>query len=228
MSESKKYKTGRLFIVATPIGHPKDITLRAIDVLNAVQAVICEETREGSTLLKKLGIADKELITLNEHNEIEKVPDLIIRMAKGEDLALVSDCGTPVFADPGPSLIEQASESGIPVIPIPGPSSLMTALSILDFKVEQFLFAGFLSRKTDERQRQLLRYKDLHMPIILMDAPYRLGSLLEEAAHAFGANRPITLACNLTLPNEHIWRGTIAEILKQVGKQKAEFILIVH
>jgi 16S rRNA (cytidine1402-2'-O)-methyltransferase len=104
----------------------------------------------------------------------------------------------------------------------------MAALSILDFKVEQFLFAGFISRKTEERQRQLLRYKDMRMPVILMDAPYRLAALLEEAAHAFGANRTITLACNLTLPNEHIWRGTIAEIQKRIGKQKAEFILIVH
>jgi 16S rRNA (cytidine1402-2'-O)-methyltransferase len=228
MTESKKPRIGRLYIVATPIGHPKDITLRAIEVLNAVQAVVCEETREGSTLLKKLGIADKELVTLNEHNEIEKVPDLIIRMSKGQDLALISDCGTPVFADPGADLIQQASESGIPVIPIPGPSSLMAALSILDFKVEQFLFAGFISRKTEERQRQLLRYKDMRMPVILMDAPYRLAALLEEAAHTFGANRTITLACNLTLPNEHIWRGTIAEIQKRIGKQKAEFILIVH
>ena len=192
MTESKKPRTGRLYIVATPIGPPKDITLRAIEKLNAVQAVICEETREGSTLLKKLGIAEKELVTLNEHNEIEKVPDLIIRMVKGQDLALISDCGTPVFADPGADLIQQASESGIPVIPIPGPSSLMAALSILDFKVEQFLFAGFISRKTEERQRQLLRYKDMRMPVILMDAPYRLAALLEEAAHAFGANRTIT------------------------------------
>jgi len=228
MSNTKKFQTGRLYIVATPIGHPKDITLRAIEVLNAVQAVICEETREGSTLLKKLGITEKELVTLNEHNEIEKVPELIIRIAKGQDLALISDCGTPVFADPGPSLIQQAAESGIPVIPIPGPSSLMAALSILDFKVEQFLFAGFLSRKTEERQRQLLRYRDMHMPVILMDAPYRLAALLEEAAHAFGANRPITLACDLTLPGELILRGTIASVQKQVGKRKAEFILIVH
>ncbi|MGD0708757.1 MAG: 16S rRNA (cytidine(1402)-2'-O)-methyltransferase [Anaerolineaceae bacterium] len=228
MTDSRKPKTGRLYIVATPIGHNKDITLRAIEVLNAVQAVVCEETREGSTLLKRLGIADKELVTLNEHNEIEKVPDLTIRMSKGQDLALISDCGTPVFADPGADLIQQASESGIPIIPIPGPSSLMAALSILDFKVEQFLFAGFISRKTEERQRQLLRYKDMHMPVILMDAPYRLAALLEEAAHTFGANRTITLACNLTLPNEHIWRGTIAEIQKRIGKQKAEFILIVH
>lgn len=228
MSDSKKPKTGRLYIVATPIGHPKDVTLRAIEVLNAVQAVICEETREGSTLLKKLGIAEKELVTLNEHNEIEKVPDLVIRMAKGEDLALISDCGTPVFADPGPNLIQQASESGIPVIPIPGPSSLMAALSILDFKVEQFLFAGFLSRKTEERQRQLLRYRDMRMPVILMDAPYRLAALLDEAAHAFGANRSITLACDLTLPGELILRGSIAAVQKQVGKRKAEFILIVH
>ncbi|MRS04366.1 16S rRNA (cytidine(1402)-2'-O)-methyltransferase, partial [bacterium] len=104
---------GTLFIVATPIGNYQDITLRAIEILKAVDGIICEEYREGSTLLKKIGIQPKEIITLNEHNESEKISDLTLRIVNGQSMALISDCGTPVFADPGANLIEFACSMGI-------------------------------------------------------------------------------------------------------------------
>lgn len=112
-------KTGKLYIVATPIGNPRDITLRALDVLNTVDGVICEEYREGSTLLKRLDVTVKELIILNEHNEAEVTADLVVRMFKGASFALISDAGTPVFADPGAYLIQEAGLSGLDVIPYP-------------------------------------------------------------------------------------------------------------
>ena len=119
-------------------------------------------------------------------------------------------------------LIQQASESGIPVIPDPvGPLHSWLRYPSWISKWSNSCSPGSFRVKTEERQRQLLRYKDMHMPIILMDAPYRLAALLEEAADTF-VNRTITLACNLTLPNEHIWRGTIAEIQKRIGKQKRD------
>ena len=130
-------KSGVLSIVATPIGNPGDITLRAIEILKNTDAVICEEYKPGSTLLKKLGIIDKELVLLNEHNEAEVAADLLIRLLDGQNLALISDCGTPVFSDPGAYLIQMASSSGVRVTPVPGPSSLMALLSILDFKITQ-------------------------------------------------------------------------------------------
>lgn len=219
---------GVLYIVATPIGNYRDITLRALDTLKSVQAVICEEFREGSTLMKKLGIEPVELITLNEHNEKERTPEVVTRLWQGDSLALVSDCGTPVFSDPGSSLIEQVIFSGIRVIPIPGPSSLMAALSVMDRKPEQFYFVGFLPREGEKRLRELARLKEYRVPIILMDTPYRLQALLADIKKAFGAGQRAILATNLTLPSERIYRGQIKEILDQVNGLKAEFILILQ
>ncbi|MEM5774316.1 MAG: 16S rRNA (cytidine(1402)-2'-O)-methyltransferase, partial [Anaerolineaceae bacterium] len=204
-----------LYITATPIGNPKDITLRAMEVLAQADAVICEEYRQGSTLLKRLGIQAKELIELNEHNEAETVPLLIQRLVKRQAIALISDCGTPVFSDPGSLLVSSAADFEIPVYPIPGASSLMAALSIMDFRLEQFFFAGFLPPKKELRKRELEKLKNYRVPIILMDTPYRLASLLEELRGLFGGNQRLTLACDLTLPSETIFRGTLTEIQKR-------------
>lgn len=221
-------KAGTLYIVSIPIGHPDDITLRAIETLKSVQVVICEELREGTTLLKRLGIPDKEIMQLNEHNEQELAADLVIKMHLGASMALISDCGTPVFSDPGSYLIQHASELGIKIVPIPGPSSLMAALSILDFHLEKFVFGGFLGRDPDDRRRELFSLKAMRMPIVLMDTPYRLGALLDDIGKVFGKNHRVTLACDLTLPKETIYRGTVAEVRQQTNNRKAEFILIVH
>jgi len=218
---------GHLYIVATPIGNPRDITLRALDVLQEVDAVICEEYREGSTLLKKLGIS-KEIILLNEHNEAEQAPSIAERLRQNQSIALISDCGTPVFADPGATLIKHLVEEGLPVVPIPGPSSLMAALSILDFKLDRFIYAGFLPRDRDERRKALKHLRYTRYPIIVMDAPYRLFPLLEDLEAVYGAGSSITLAMDLTLATETIFRGTIGEAKSSLGQRKGEFVLIVY
>jgi 16S rRNA (cytidine1402-2'-O)-methyltransferase len=217
-----------LYVVAVPIGHPDDITIRAINILKSVDCVICEDAKEGSRLLKQLGITEKTIYILNEHNEQEQAADLVIKMHLGNSMALISDCGTPVFSDPGHYLIQHASELGIKIVPIPGPSSLMAALSILDFNLGKFVFGGFLGRDPDERRRELFSLKSYRMPVVLMDTPYRLSALLDDVGKVFGKNHAVTLACDLTLPKETIYRGTVAEVLSQVNKKKAEFILIVH
>lgn len=217
-----------LYIVATPIGNWKDISLRALEVLKSVNVLICEEYRQGSTLLKKLELPKKELIALNEHNEEEVVPEIINRMVMGESMALVSDCGTPVFADPGHYLIEQAIQFQVEVKPIPGASSLMATLSVLDFNLDRFYFAGFLPREKSERKQAIQSLRNLHVPIVLMDTPYRLTKLLEEVASTFGKNRRITLAMDITLDNELILRGSVSEIQKRVQNKKSEFVLVVH
>lgn len=218
---------GKLFIVATPIGNPRDITLRAIDILQAVDAIICEEYREGSTLLKQLGI-QKELLLINEHNEASQSSEIVKRILLGQSLALISDCGTPVFADPGAALIRQLVEMGVVIVPIPGPSSLMTALSILDVKLDRFIYAGFLPRERTERRKALKSLRTTRFPIILMDAPYRLGALLEDLGEVYGGSAVITLAMDLTLEGETIFRGTIAEAIKTLSRRKSEFVMIVH
>lgn len=218
---------GRLYIVATPIGNPRDITLRALDVLQEVDAVICEEYREGSTLLKKLGVS-KEIIELNEHNESEVTPQLTLRLHQNQALALISDCGTPVFADPGATLIHRLVEEGIQVVPIPGPSSLMATLSVMDFKLDRFIYAGFLPRDREERKKALKHLRATRFPIVLMDAPYRLGPLLGDLEAVYGGTTAITLAMDITLPTEQIFRGTLTEAIKRLAGRKSEFVIIVH
>jgi 16S rRNA (cytidine1402-2'-O)-methyltransferase len=215
--------------VAIPIGNLGDITLRAIEILRQVDAIICEEIKDARVLMKRLEIPNKELIALNEHNEVELVPDLAMRMVQtNQSFALISDCGTPVFSDPGSALINQLVEYGIQVTPVPGPSSLMAAFSILDFKLERYIFAGFLPRDSNERKRELTRLRGLRMPVVLMDTPYRLDPLLDDVGKTFGKNARVTLACDLTLPKEAIFRGPVSEVRQQANARKAEFILIVH
>jgi 16S rRNA (cytidine1402-2'-O)-methyltransferase len=219
--------SGCLYVVATPIGNPRDITLRALDVLRQVDGVICEEQRQGSTLLKRLGITN-QLILLNEHNEDTQAIEVVMRLQNGQRLALVSDCGTPVFADPGLTLINMLAETNIPVIPVPGPSSLTAALSICDFDLRQFIFAGFLPPKEDRRRAELERLRSLNQVLVLMDTPYRLTPLLQDVALIFGRRVHINLACDLTLPSERIYRGAVEDVLVQTNGKKAEFILLVN
>lgn len=225
---NKPTNKGKLYIVATPIGHPKDITLRALDVLKKVDAIICEEYRQGSRTLHKLGVEEKELLTLNEHNETQEARVIMGRLAKGETLALISDAGTPVFADPGQHLLKLVYQNGIPVTPIPGPASLMAALSLCDFSIERFIFAGFPPRKTEQREGFLRKFASETMPVILMDTPYRLTKLLTEVQSVFGKSQDILLACDLTLKKESIFRGKVGDILPKVSGQKREFMLILN
>jgi len=221
-------KLGKLLIVATPIGNYADISLRALDTLKYADAVACEELREGSTLLKKLGIGDKKLIILNEHNEKEGTEEVIQALINGQTIALVSDCGTPAFADPGTLLVKRCMEYGIPVSSIPGASSLMTAISLSPLPLKEFYFAGFLPRAESDRKVKLAFLKTQKIPIILMDTPYRLGKLLNEISVSFGSNRQITLAIDLTMPSEKILHGPVGEISKKMKDRKGEFILIVY
>jgi 16S rRNA (cytidine1402-2'-O)-methyltransferase len=218
--------TGKLYIVATHIGNPKDITLRALAILKQVDAVICEEYRQGSRLLHQLGV-DKELVTLNEHNEAQEAPNLVKRLLGGETLAVISDAGTPVFADPGQHLLTLIYQAGIPVSPIPGPASLMAALSLCDFSIDRFIFAGFPPRKSQQREGFLAIFSQETVPLVLMDTPYRLTKLLQEVQSVFGKQQQILLACDLTLKTEAIFRGCVCDILHQIAGQKREFILIV-
>lgn len=223
---SKNELTGKLYVVATPIGNSGDITLRAVEVLGDVDAVICEERKEGSKLLKQLGL-QKPLIELNEHNENEVVQDILIELVNGKSYALISDGGTPIFNDPGRQLIKLLYDGGISISPIPGVASLTAAISVCPFDLDQFLFLGFLPPKTDERERALSRHTSVDLPIILMDTPYRLSKLLAEVSQVFGRNHTVFLACDITLPNEALFLGTIQEVIGKVNNRKAEFILIL-
>lgn len=218
---------GKLFIVATPIGNPQDITLRAIETLKTVDAVICEERKDGSRLLKQLEVTGKPLIELNEHNEGDMIQQVLIDLMNGKNMALISDCGTPVFSDPGKQLLKLMSEMRIQVVPVPGASSLTAALSLCPFDMENFTFLGFLPPKTEQRAAVLQKHKISEFPIILMDTPYRLRKLLDEVSKTFGRQQQIFLALDLTLSSEATYLGTVQDIAAQVQAKKAEFILIL-
>ncbi|MEN6579158.1 MAG: 16S rRNA (cytidine(1402)-2'-O)-methyltransferase [Anaerolineaceae bacterium] len=225
MTDQKQF--GNLFVVATPIGNTQDITLRAIETLRSVDAVICEERKDGSRLLKQLEIKGKPLIELNEHNESDMIQQILIDLMNGKNMALISDCGTPVFSDPGKQLLKLMAEMRIKVVPIPGASSLMAALSLCPFDMETFMFLGFLPPKTEQRSAVLQKHKISDSPIILMDTPYRLTKLLDEVSKTFGHQQQIFLALDLTLPSETTYLGTVQDVAAQVQGRKAEFILIL-
>ena len=225
MTDTNKFS--KLYIVATPIGNPQDITLRAIETLRSVDAVICEERKDGSRLLKQLEIIGKPLIELNEHNESDMIQQVLIELMNGRNMALVSDCGTPVFSDPGKQLLKLMSEMRIKVVPVPGASSLMAALSVCPFDMENFTFLGFLPPKTEQRAAVLQKHKFSECPLILMDTPYRLVKLLDEVSRTFGRQQQIFLALDLTLPSEMTYLGTVQDVAAQVQGRKAEFILIL-
>lgn len=219
---------GTLYIVATPIGNPQDMTLRGMNALKSADRIICEERRIGSTLLKQLEIEKKALVELNEHNEEDLAPELVLSLVNGETLALISDCGTPAFADPGALLVQYALDYGIKVVPLPGASSLMTLLSVTPVPLKEFYYAGFLPRKEEARRGKFNQLVRLRIPIVIMDTPYRLDRTLQDIQKYFGKKRIITIGLDLTTTREKILHKAVEEIHQELAGKKAEFILIVH
>ncbi len=219
---------GKLFLVATPIGNYEDITLRALNILKSSDIIVCEEYKEARRLLANYDI-NKELIPLNEHTEIETSSEIIQLLNDGKNIALISDCGTPLFSDPGHYLVSLCVSSKIDVIPIPGANSLLPALTTSGFNIEKFYYYGWLSPKKNDRQIELKRLKNFKEIIVLLDTPYRLQKLLSDVRQVFGNNTPASLAYELTMENEKIFRGTIAEIFTIASQRnlKGEFVLIV-
>jgi 16S rRNA (cytidine1402-2'-O)-methyltransferase len=217
-----------LFIVSTPIGNPDDITLRALRALREASAVVCEERQEGARLLHAYQI-ENEIIDLNEHTERERIPELIDLLKRGETLALISDHGTPLLADPGARLTERAIAEGIPVSAIPGASSLLAALVASGLPIQQFRFAGMLPAKKDARRAALAKLKDERSTWAVLDAPYRLAVLLDDVRAAVGATRRIVVACELTRPGEKIVRGTAEQVSShfRTNPFKGEFVIVV-
>jgi 16S rRNA (cytidine1402-2'-O)-methyltransferase len=220
---------GKLYIVSTPIGNLDDITLRALNILQSADLIICEEFREGRRLLSHYKI-EKELTELNEHNEKEAVNDILMQIIEGKNAALISDCGTPLFSDPGHLLVDVLISQKIQIVPVPGASSIMSALVGSGFDIEKFYYYGWLSPKKDERRGQLIRLKGIHEVIIFMDTPYRLKSLLADIVKILGPNVPVVLAYQLTMANERFYRASAVGVLNIAEKNnlKGEFVLIVN
>lgn len=221
---------GVLSLVPTPIGNYEDITLRALRVLREADAVVCESRKESARLLHHYGIT-KELYVLDEHNEKSGVPEIIEMLREGKQLALISDCGTPVFSDPGFALVQECIDWNIPVIPLPGTNSLLPALIASGFPVEPFYYAGWLSPKKEIRKEELQKLLQKHSGVIvLLETPYRLQRILEDVAAVFPRETPAVIAFELTTASEKFYRGTIGSLAEKAAQLhlKGEFVLLLH
>lgn len=212
-----------LYIVPTPIGNLKDITLRALDILKEADAVICEDTRRTSILLNHYAIK-KPLIVLNDYNEAKSFPEIIGRLNTGQNLALVSDAGTPLISDPGYKLIREAIAQNIAVDSLPGPSSILPALTLSGLPPDKFMFLGYLPEKPSHRLKTL---KELlpNITYIIFAAPHKLIKTLQDFKEVFG-NTPITLAHELTKIHQSVETKTIDQWLTLLKNPKGEYVLL--
>ncbi len=217
-----------LYVVATPIGHLADITLRAIAVLSGVDLIAAEDTRHTRRLLDHYQIRNR-LVSYHEHNEARRTAELIAQLEQGAAIALVTDAGTPAVSDPGFRLVQAAVQKGLPVFPIPGVSAAITALSAAGLPTDQFSFVGFPVRGRSKRREQLTALAHLPYTLIFYQSPQRLVSFLEELVEILG-DRPAVLARELTKLHEEFLRGSLAQILADLQAReslKGECTLLV-
>ncbi len=221
---------GCLYVVATPIGHRDDISARARRVLAEAAVVAAEDTRHTGHLLKDLGVTT-ELVSLHEHNERQRVPALIERLAGGASVALVSDAGTPGISDPGYPLVVAAHEAAIPVRTVPGPSAATAALSVAGQPTDRFLFEGFLPAKASARRTRLQGLAQETRTLILFEAGHRIEATLADLVRLFGGDRPATLARELTKAYETVARRDLAGLAELVGaaleQRRGEAVLVI-
>ncbi|MBK6773869.1 MAG: 16S rRNA (cytidine(1402)-2'-O)-methyltransferase [Ignavibacteria bacterium] len=218
---------GVLNIVSTPIGDYSDITLRALRILNESDYVICEEYKEASKLLRFFEIK-KELKSLNEHNETDSSDEIFLDLLNGKNLSIISDCGTPVFSDPGSIILQKCIDANIKIEFIGGANSVIASIVLSGFDISRFYYAGFLSPKSEIRKKELQSLKYLKRTIVLMEAPYRLKALLQDIKDIF-IHRKIFVAFDLTMQSEKKFRGNASEILDTIGEDnlKGEFLILI-
>lgn len=221
-----------LYVVATPIGNLKDVTLRAIEVLKRVDVIAAEDTRVTAKLLNHFGIASKKLVSLHQHNEQRTAPELIAYLQSGRSVALASDAGTPAFSDPGARLVAAVRDAGYPVIPIPGPNAAATALSASGLTYPHFLFYGFLPAKGGERRTEIETLARLPYLLLFYEAPHRVRDTIADLKSCLGGARRIVIARELTKLFEaiHTCRLDEAEawLIADANREKGEFVLIVE
>jgi 16S rRNA (cytidine1402-2'-O)-methyltransferase len=223
-------KTGTLYVVATPIGNVDDISLRAQTVLAAVAVVAAEDTRHSGQLLKRLGI-ETRLLSCHDHNEAGRIPQILALLRAGDDVALISDAGTPLLSDPGFRLVRAAASEGVVVSPVPGASAAVAALSIAGLPTDSFRFEGFLPASGAKRIARLQALADASPTLVLYESVHRIKAALVDIGAVLGSSRQVVAARELTKLHETVYRGTAAEVVDQIeadaGGNKGEYTLII-
>ncbi len=218
----------RLYIVSTPIGNLNDITYRAVQVLGAVHRVLAEDTRRTSILLRHYSIATP-LVSAHAHNEEGRAQQIVEWLNAGEDLAIVSDAGTPLVSDPGARIVRRVLQAGHEVVPVPGASATLAALVASGLEAEPFTFFGFVERSGKERTARLAKIAALEHTAILYEAPTRLVRLLQDLVKLCGAERQVVVARELTKLHESYFRGTLADAVRyyENGRVRGEIVVAV-
>lgn len=221
-------QVGQLHVVSTPIGNLGDITLRAIDTLRGVTAILAEDTRHSRHLLIRHGITTP-VEAYHEHNEARQAPRIVARLLEGQSFALISDAGTPVLSDPGARLVRAAIEAGVAVSPVPGPSALLAALAASGVDADRFTFFGFLPRKGRERVEALDVLVALPHTAVLYEAANRVGDTLRDIAARGGGGRHVVVAREMTKQFEEFRRGTVDELAEYYRESapKGEVVIVL-
>lgn len=221
---------GTLHIVATPIGNLGDLSPRAVEVLRAVDAILCEDTRHSRQLLMQFAI-QRPLVALHEHNEDALAERLVARLQGGESLALISDAGTPLVSDPGYRLVRAARAAGIRVSPLPGPCAAIAALSVAGLPSDRFCFEGFLPTKASARRERIAALAAEPRTLVFYESSHRIVEALVDLAAGFGSERPAVLARELTKRFETVLDGGLADLQQRVvadpDQQRGEFVLVI-
>lgn len=218
-----------LYVVATPIGNLRDITIRALETLAGADLILCEDTRTSGKLLDHYGIRTKRQ-PLHEHNERARIEPVLTSIAGGAAVALISDAGTPLVSDPGFPLVRAAQDAGHPVFAIPGASALLAALSVAGLPTDAFGFLGFLPPKSEARANAIAALKDRRDTLVFYESPRRLVETLRAMAEGFGYDRPAAVALELTKRFERTHRGTVASLLlgfEEMDDIKGEAVILV-
>jgi 16S rRNA (cytidine1402-2'-O)-methyltransferase len=219
-----------LYVVATPLGNLRDISLRALDVLAQVDRIAAEDTRVTARLLSRHGITTPQL-SLHAHNERRRAGEIVALLAAGKSVALVSDAGTPGVSDPGAAVVHAVVAAGYTVVPIPGPSAVVAALSVSGLVAPQWLFCGFLPATAAARRSAITRLKDLPFALVFYEAPHRIAATLDALVTVLGPPRRLVLARELTKRFESIYRGPLGEapawLAADANRNRGEFVLIV-
>lgn len=220
----------QLFVVSTPIGHLDDITYRAVEVLKSVQIIAAEDTRTSAQLLKHFNISTP-LTACHDHNESNKTDQLIQRILNGENMALISDAGTPLISDPGFKLVRAAQQHQIRVVPVPGACAAIAALSSVGLPSDRFSFEGFLPSRQSQRVATLEKLKDETQTLIFYEAPHRILECVKDMATVFGAERPVGFAREITKTFETIKKMSLSELVSFIEndhhQQKGEIVLVI-
>lgn len=224
-------KPGVLQVVATPIGNLGDLTARAREVLAGCAAILAEDTRHSAQLLAMFGIATP-LVSVHEHNEAQRVPEVLERLRRGESLALISDAGTPLVSDPGFRVVRAVAEAGFDVVAVPGACAAVAALSIAGLPSDRFGFEGFLPAKAPARRTRLAELALATQTLIFYEAPHRVSESLRDMAETLGAERRAIVARELTKRFETTYRGSLAELAQRAqadpDMQRGEIVIVVE